>query len=137
MRARLAAIAGAVSALTLLVGCPVSKDTGLIQCEELCVSTLVLDIADGREEFQLQIYGDGLTTINVFCPDGIAAGIDADAFVCAPGSLTLERQAIGFPDLLRVTLDDGDLQDVTPTYGEPFEVCESTCQDGEATVAVD
>ncbi|MCB9741632.1 MAG: hypothetical protein H6741_01880 [Alphaproteobacteria bacterium] len=130
---RTSLLVAALATLAGLVSCETSKDTGVV-CDEICTSTLVLIIEGEPESFQLQVYGDDLPTINVFCPDGIAAGISQDHFLCSAGAITLERDAIGFPELLRVTLDGGAVQDVTPTYGELEEVCSTSCRDGEAYV---
>ena len=112
--------------LAALVGCEEkapTDSTGL--CEAICTSNLTFTFSDGRESFQLQVYGDGLNTTNVFCPDEIFAG-GVESIACDPGAVTLTRIGAEFPELLRVSLDDGGVQDVFPTY-EPVTLCETDC----------
>lgn len=100
-----------------------ADSTGI--CDAICSSTLTFTFSDARESFKIQVYGDGLNTTNLFCPDEIFAG-GVQEIQCDPGSVELTLVGSSFPELLRVSLDDGAVTDYFPTY-EPVTICQTEC----------
>lgn len=125
-----------VLGLCALVACKVNPNPGnqdsAVFCDGECVSELTLTFADGRETFQVQVYGEELATMNVACPDEIVVG--TTAATCSAGQVVIERERLEFPELVRVVVDNGDVQDIFPEYGEPETVCLTTCSAGTAQV---
>ncbi|MCB9766274.1 MAG: hypothetical protein H6739_41245 [Alphaproteobacteria bacterium] len=130
---------GTVAALAALVSCTADKtpDTGGSTCAAVCSSELRLNfqgLAD-PEDFNVQLSGEGLTTLNVSCPDEIFAGGDY-TLDCQPDQLIVGIDAVEFPRLVRVSVDGSAVIDVEPIFGQQTEVCETRCRDGSATVVV-
>jgi len=115
---------------------PNDSDSG-VNCTEVCVGELTLSAADGSDAFSLTVLGDGFTTLQIGCPDGIRAGgaphVTAE---CISGGVYLESEGQPFPETLTVAAavgqDFGDEQTLTPDWTD-LSACGTTCNAATAT----
>ncbi|MEE2750540.1 MAG: hypothetical protein VX519_03855 [Myxococcota bacterium] len=127
---------GSVCFLSLTACPPTSTDgleeTGVDDCLATCEGTLVVQFADGRSEFQVQLTGDALSTLNLACPDNIAAGGPGEA-TCLADGFSVTAWSYVFPETLQLQVDEGDPISLEPEWAEET-VCSTTCSSAEVVV---
>ncbi len=112
---------------------PGGDDSGGVGCDGLCVGELVVEFADGRADFQIQLYGEDFPTLNFACPDDVAAGGVGTAG-CLTNGFFVEVSDYAFPEVLQITIDGSDPGDLTPDWTES-NVCGSRCTSADVTLA--
>jgi hypothetical protein len=107
-------------------------DSGGVGCDGICVGELVVQFADGRAEFQIQLYGEGFPTLNLACPDDVAAG-GVGAAGCLTNGFFVEVSDYAFPEVLQFSVDGSDPGDLTPEWIESNE-CGTRCTSADVTL---
>ena len=109
------------------------EDSGGVGCDSVCTGELVVQFADGRADFQIQLYGEGFPTLNLACPDDVAAGGVGTAG-CLTNGFFVEVSAYAFPETLQFSVDESDPGDLTPDWTES-NVCDTRCTSAEVILA--
>jgi hypothetical protein len=108
------------------------EDSGGTNCDSVCVGELVVQFADGRADFQIQLYGEGFPTLNLACPDDVAAG-GVGAAGCLTNGFFVEVSDYAFPEVLQFSVDGSDPGDLTPEWIESNE-CGTRCTSADVTL---
>jgi hypothetical protein len=122
-----------LSILVLASACKMApaEDSGDVNCLATCLAELRIDLADGSESFQIQIYGSEFITLNFACPDGIRAGGPARVTATCDGAgMVLSAPDFLFPTELTLSLNNGDEQVVTPDWVESG-ICGTQCNSAD------
>ena len=122
--------------LTTALACKMAPpdDTGLDNCQAICGSELVIELAEESASFQVLFYAEEFNSLNLACPDGIRAGGPAQVeATCEEGGVTLTAHDYLFPAELMIAVDGGDEQTVVPDY-EASELCGSSCNSAVVTL---
>jgi len=108
------------------------SDTGA-QCDAVCQAELVVTFADGRNEFQVQLTGSGFPTLNLACPDDVAAG-GVGAVGCLTDGFFVQEDGYVFPETLDLVVGEGGVPIVlSPEWTETSD-CGTACTSADVIV---
>jgi len=109
-------------------------DSGLTTtCDASCNGELTVQFADGRADFQIQLSGEGFPTLNLACPDDVAAGGVGSAG-CLTDGFFVQVQDFAFPETLQIAVDGSDPGDLSPDWSDT-SMCGNRCSSAEVTLA--
>ncbi len=109
------------------------EDSGEASCDAICEGSLVVRFADGRSEFQVQLTGDTLfSTLNLACPDNIAAGGPGEV-TCLEDGFSVTAWSYVFPETLQLKVDEAEPIGLEPEWSQET-ICNTTCSFAEVVV---
>ena len=121
-----------------LMACPATDtdgkaDSGEDSCLAICEGELVVRFADGTSEFQVQLTGDTLfSTLNLACPDNIAAGGPGET-ACLEDGFSVTAWSYVFPETMQLAVDGADPVALEPQWSQET-LCSTTCSSAEVVV---